>query len=50
MTRTEIRDLFGRNTSAAEIEGALSLLLFQRKVRREIRKTGGRPAEWWWAL
>jgi hypothetical protein len=50
LTRTEIRDLFARNVSAAQIEGALSLLLFQRKARREIVKTDGRPAEQWWAL
>ena len=50
MSRTEIRDHLGRHAGAPEIEGALSLLLFQEKVRREVRETGGRPEERWWAL
>jgi hypothetical protein len=49
MTRTEIRDLFGRNRRQSEIGRALGVLLEHglAKVARE--QTGGRPAERWFA-
>jgi hypothetical protein len=51
MTRTAIRDLFGRNQSADRIGGALALLLTQGLARMEERPTGGpgRPTQVWFA-
>jgi hypothetical protein len=47
-TRTELRDLFGRNRRAEDIGRALVVLAAAGKVRRETRTdTGGRPAEIW---
>ncbi|TAK66236.1 MAG: DUF3987 domain-containing protein [Dehalococcoidia bacterium] len=45
--RTAIRDLFGRHKSKGELDRALQGLEAARRVRREDRQTGGRPAEWW---
>jgi hypothetical protein len=52
MTRTAIRDLFGRNRSADRIGAALALLLTHGLARMEERATGdrGRPAEVWFAV
>jgi hypothetical protein len=50
MSRTAIRDLFGRNQSAGRIGGALALLASQGKARVESRETGGRPVEIWTAV
>lgn len=50
MTRTEIRDLFGRHRSAGQIDRALALLVAQGKAgKREGPDTGGRSAEIWTA-
>jgi hypothetical protein len=49
MTRTGIRDLFGRHQSAARIDAALALLSARRFVRLVRRESGGRPAEVWFA-
>jgi hypothetical protein len=52
MTRTEIRDLFGRNESRARITEALTGLLRRRKVRRQADESDGRgrPVERWLAV
>jgi hypothetical protein len=47
MTRTAIRDLFGRNQSSDRIGAALVLLVTNGRARMETRATGGRPAEIW---
>lgn len=49
MTRTEIRDLFGRNRSGSEIGRALSVLAEQGLIVRieSERREAGRPAEVW---
>ncbi len=51
MNRTEIRDLFGRNKSAAEIDSALVVLIENGMAERTGESTGaaGRPAERWFA-
>lgn len=49
MTRTEIRDFFGRNKSAEEISRALRVLLEQGLVTVQQESTGGRSAERWFA-
>jgi hypothetical protein len=49
LTRTQIRDLFGRHESSARIEHAQHLLLTRGYVRLEERQTGGRPVEVWTA-
>lgn len=50
MTRTDIRDLFQRNRSSDEISGALAVLLQAGRAKYEIRQTGGRPVETWFAM
>ena len=47
ITRTEIRDLFDRNKSKAEIDAALRLLVSTGRVERSILAGEGRPAEIW---
>jgi hypothetical protein len=47
LTRTQIRDLFGRNRSAERIGAALALLLSKGRAKGEIVETGGRPSEVW---
>lgn len=47
LTRTEIRDLFGRNRRTDDIGRALGQLLEQGLARPEREETGGRPAERW---
>jgi hypothetical protein len=49
MTRTEVRDLFGRNKKADEVGRALGLLLEQNLVVFRKEPTGGRPTERWFA-
>ncbi|MGF1472108.1 MAG: DUF3987 domain-containing protein [Rubrobacteraceae bacterium] len=49
MTRTEIRNLFGRNKLAERIEQALILLLDLERAYEVSEETGGRPAEKWFA-
>jgi hypothetical protein len=50
MTRTDIRDLFGRNRSSDRIGAALELLMKNRLARVEMVATTGRPAETWFAV
>jgi len=50
LTRSEIRDLFGRHRDAAQTERALATLHAQDLVRVETIKTLGRPAERWYAI
>jgi hypothetical protein len=47
MTRTEIRDYFGRNQKSERVNPALDLLLKSGRIRREVEPTGGRPVERW---
>ena len=47
MTRTEIRDLFGRHKSAERINQALRELLNLGRVEEVVEQTGGRPTERW---
>ena len=49
LTRTQIRDLFGRNMDADRLEQALVLLEQAGYARRVTEQTGGRPAERWFA-
>jgi len=49
MTRTAIRDLFGRNRSGDRIGAALQLLVTKGRARSEASRTTGRPAETWFA-
>lgn len=51
LTRTEIRDLFGRNAGKADVTRALALLAEHGKAcRSEDRSHPGRPTERWSAL
>ncbi|MGC2409382.1 MAG: DUF3987 domain-containing protein [Methyloceanibacter sp.] len=50
MTRTVIRDLFGRHQSGERISASLAELLKKGKARCEQRASGGRPVETWFAL
>jgi hypothetical protein len=47
MTRTEIRDLFGRNQKSERVNRALALLLQAGRVTQTDEHTGGRPLERW---
>jgi hypothetical protein len=47
MSRTEIRELFGRHKSADETMRALAVLFEHNLARRESKDTRGRPAEIW---
>jgi hypothetical protein len=49
MTRTAIRDFFGRHRSGDRIGAALALLTARRYARAETKTTGGRPVEVWYA-
>lgn len=49
MTRTAIRDLFGRHQSGDRVGAALALLMSRSRAQAEIRQTGGRPTEVWFA-
>jgi hypothetical protein len=50
LTRSEIRDLFGRHRKSDEIGRALGVLLEHGLARFEPEDTGGRPAERWYAV
>jgi hypothetical protein len=50
MTRTEIRDLFGRNKRAEQIGAALGLLDTNGRARMVSTDTRGRPLETWYAI
>ena len=47
LTRTNIRDIFGRNRSESEIEAALRCLSERSLAARQTRETGGRSGEVW---
>jgi hypothetical protein len=47
LTRTQLRDLLGRNQPGARIEAALTSLAAAGRVRCQRDPTGGRPAELW---
>jgi hypothetical protein len=49
MTRTSVRDLFGRNQGSDRIGMALAKLASKGLAIMENRKTGGRPVETWFA-
>jgi hypothetical protein len=49
LTRTQIRDLFGRNKLGDEIGRALGVLLGQHLARSVNAQSGGRPVERWFA-
>src|SRR5262249_31762543 len=50
LTRTEIRDYFGRHQGADRLGVALGLLLKRKLARQERENTGGRPVERWHAV
>lgn len=51
LTRTELRDRFGRHAQAGRIPKALAALHRAGKVEMSISKTPGRPVEYWrWAM
>jgi Protein of unknown function (DUF3987) len=50
MSRSAIRDLFGRNRSSDRVGAALALLHVRGRARMETRETGGRPTEIWFAM
>jgi hypothetical protein len=47
LTRTQIRDLFGRNYAKTRIDAALARLEQAGEARRTSESTGGRPVERW---
>jgi len=47
LTRTEIRDLFGRNRRGRDIDAALGSLSAAGRIDRASRQDRGRPAELW---
>jgi hypothetical protein len=47
LTRTELRDLFGRNQREPVLEAALTTLEERGLAHRDALQTGGRPAEHW---
>lgn len=47
MTRTDIRDLFGKNQRAERITAALDLLSSRGLAAKSEVRTGGRPSELW---
>jgi hypothetical protein len=49
MSRTSIRDLFGRHQTTDRIGAALSLLLTKGRAKMGTASTGGRPVETWFA-
>jgi hypothetical protein len=49
MTRTDIRDLFQRNRTSAQIDAALTSLAAAGKAEMKKTQTGGRPTETWFA-
>ena len=53
MTRTAIRDLFGRNKSTEEIDALLELVMQKGKIRKALSASdgkAGRPTETWEAV
>ncbi len=49
LTRTQLRDLFQRNRSGAQLEQALAVLTQSDRAHCEQIQTAGRPAELWHA-
>src|SRR5262249_32437261 len=49
MSRTQIRDHFGRHQMGERIGRSLALLLENNLAYSKVVQTGGRPAEWWFA-
>jgi hypothetical protein len=49
MTRTALRDLFGRHRSGDRIGAALALLTTRGWARMTMQATAGRPSETWFA-
>lgn len=47
LTRTQIRDLFARNRTRAQIDRALNLLVDAGALSRQIIESPGRPTEMW---
>lgn len=47
MTRSEIYNMFGKNKASKQIIKALTFLLEHSLVKKQIRKTKGRPVEVW---
>jgi hypothetical protein len=50
MSRTAIRDLFGRHQSTGRISAALALLAKMRRARCKETDTSGRPLETWYTV
>src|SRR5262249_54161317 len=50
MSRTAIRDLFGRHQSADRVGAALALLASRSRAKMETRQSAGRPTEIWIAM
>jgi primase-like protein/uncharacterized protein DUF3987 len=50
LSRTRLRDLFGRHAEGDKISAALKVLLTTGKARCENKLTGGRPIEMWFAV
>ena len=50
LSRTEIHQLFNRHQTATQIDRALAQLEQTGRARKESKKTGGRPAETWFAV
>jgi hypothetical protein len=49
ISRTALRDMFSRNLSGGRLGAALDLLRSRGLARMEMRETGGRPLELWFA-
>lgn len=47
LTRTDLRDLFGRNLPAGRLDAALGVLLREGRATAERVASGGRPSEVW---
>jgi Protein of unknown function (DUF3987) len=50
MTRTDIRNLFSRHGTAGHFDAALKRLFAAGKAKFEVKQTGGRPVETWFAI
>ena len=50
LTRTEVRDLFGRNQTESMIQAALTALEERGLAGKVQEQTGGRPTERWLAI
>jgi hypothetical protein len=50
LSRTDIRDLFGRHKRSSEIDRALALLVRCKLAESRLVSTGGRPAERWFSM